>query len=387
MKKTNTTIPNGWSKEKFGKHIKLEYGFNLPDRNRQSGGFPVFGSNGIVASHNQSMVKGPGIIVGRKGTIGVPVWSEKDFWPIDTTYYVVIDENMSLRWLYYKLAFLELKKLNTASGVPGLNREEVYKLEILLPPKPEQEKIAEILSAVDEDIEKTEEVIRETERMKRGLMRELLTKGIGHTKFKKTKLGEIPDKWDIQPLDKVAREFIGGGTPSRSVSRYWNGEIPWLTVKDFPQNFYVQGSSEYITEEGLKNSASNIVPKDSVITAIRVGLGRTFLNTIPLAINQDLRGIVPNKDIATSEFLTWFLISIGDQISADGSGSTVKGITLDKLKNYLIPIPDKTEQEKIVEILSGVDERISVNKQLKEQRVQLKKGLMADLLTGRVRTI
>ena len=164
MIKTNQlkkNIPNEWQEEKLGKHIKLEYGFSLPDRKREDGDFPVFGSSGIVGSHKEALVKGPGIIVGRKGTIGSVIWSDKDFCPIDTTYYTTINFSIYLRWLYYELQFLKLNKMNTASGVPGLNREEVYKLNILIPTKLEQEKIAEILSKVDEDIEKTEEVVAE----------------------------------------------------------------------------------------------------------------------------------------------------------------------------------------------------------------------------------
>lgn len=284
------------------------------------------------------------------------------------------------KFLFYSLLQLEIP--NT-----GYNRHFKYLEQVIInaPLKPEQEKISEILSKVDEDIEKTEKVINETEKLKNGLMQELFTKGIEHKKFKETKLGDIPEKWEIEELEKVIIDFIGGGTPSRAVSKYWGGVIPWLTVKDFPDSLYVSGSTEYTNEEGVKNSSSNIIPKNSIIIATRVGLGNTFINTVDIAINQDLRGLLVNKNKVIVEFIARYLNFIGKKIVRDGSGSTVKGITLPKLKSYLIPIPEITEQQEITEILSKIDKKILINKKLKEKLIQLKKGLMSDLLSGRVR--
>ncbi|MCD6546953.1 MAG: restriction endonuclease subunit S, partial [Nanoarchaeota archaeon] len=164
------------TKVKLGEKISLEYGKGLPERERKRGPYPVYGSNGVVGYHSRFLVKGPGIIVGRKGTIGTVVWSEKDFWPIDTTYFVKLkDSKINLKWLYYKLISLNLSRLNMATGTPGLNRALVYVQEIVFPDQTEQQKIAEILSTVDKKLELERKRKEKLERIKKGLMNDLLT--------------------------------------------------------------------------------------------------------------------------------------------------------------------------------------------------------------------
>jgi len=187
-----------------GSIFSLEYGKGLTETQREAGKYPVFGSNGIVGYHSSYLTKGPGIVVGRKGTIGAINWSDEDFWPIDTTYYVELKRNdIDLKWLYYKLISLNLMKLNMATGVPGLNRELVYLSKIFLPPLPEQRKIAEILSTVDQAIHRVDEAIARTERLKRGLMQRLFTRGIGHKEFKDSEIWRIPKEWEVVKLGVV----------------------------------------------------------------------------------------------------------------------------------------------------------------------------------------
>lgn len=132
---------NGYQVTRLGKIISLEYGEGLPERKREDGVYPVFGSNGIVGYHNKTIVEGPGIVVGRKGSIGEVTWCDSNFWPIDTAYYVKTKtENISFKWLFYLLSYLKLKNLNTATSIPGLNRNDVYLLKCSFPSYPEQRK-------------------------------------------------------------------------------------------------------------------------------------------------------------------------------------------------------------------------------------------------------
>ena len=148
----------------------------MPEEKRKAGVYPVYGSNGVIGYHDTALVKGPGIIVGRKGTIGSVEWSENDFWPIDTTYYTSTDkEKVNLRWLYYQLQILKLNKLNTATGIPGLNREVALNSSVPYPPILEQKKIAEILSDIDADIEQEVSEKEKMKQLKKGLMQVLLT--------------------------------------------------------------------------------------------------------------------------------------------------------------------------------------------------------------------
>ncbi|MCL6088391.1 MAG: restriction endonuclease subunit S, partial [Actinobacteria bacterium] len=169
-------IPKEWKVIKLENLLCLEYGDGLTDRERRGSEYPVYGSNGIIGYNSKYLVEGPGIIVGRKGTIGAIKWSEVNFWPIDTTYYVKLKElRINLRWLFYKLSTLSLSKLNMATGTPGLNRDLVYKLKISVPLFQEQERIVEILLTIDKRIQFLKEKKNKLEKVKKGLMSELLT--------------------------------------------------------------------------------------------------------------------------------------------------------------------------------------------------------------------
>ena len=132
----------------------------MKEEDRKGGEYPVFGSNGIVGYHNEYLAEGPLIIVGRKGTAGAVTYSEKNGFPIDTTFYVKLKNKNSvdLKYLYYTMTNLDLGKVNTQSGVPGLNRNDAYKVKIPLPP-------IEIQKQLVAEAEKEEEIITANRRL------------------------------------------------------------------------------------------------------------------------------------------------------------------------------------------------------------------------------
>ena len=120
--------------KELGELLELAYGKALKADNRRSGLIPVYGSNGQVGWHDKPLVRGPGIVVGRKGNPGTITWAYTDFFPIDTTFYVVSkDESVPLYFLFYALSFQNLPSLAADSAVPGLNRNFVYKSLQLVP--------------------------------------------------------------------------------------------------------------------------------------------------------------------------------------------------------------------------------------------------------------
>lgn len=125
-------IPGGWAAQRVGSVLELVYGKALKSTDRQEGTVPVYGSGGITGYHNKPLVPHGSVIVGRKGTVGSLYWEDEPFFPIDTTYYVrpLI---APLTFCYYAMQTLGLEKMNTDAAVPGLNRENVYRLELVLP--------------------------------------------------------------------------------------------------------------------------------------------------------------------------------------------------------------------------------------------------------------
>lgn len=167
-------LPQGWVKVQLGELIELKYGKALPDRVRDGHGFPVFGSNGIVGNHSLPLTNNETLIVGRKGSVGEVQYSAGPCSPIDTTYYVDCLWGMPFRfWLYY-LRHLKLQDLNKATAVPGLSREDAYRLPIHLAPLNEQKRIADkldsLLARVDDCRERLDRVPQILKRFRKAIL-------------------------------------------------------------------------------------------------------------------------------------------------------------------------------------------------------------------------
>lgn len=202
-------------------------------------------------------------------------------------------------------------------------------------------------------------------------MQELLTKGIGHKEFKKTDSGVIPKTWELKKLEEISVEFVSGGTPSTSKDEYWNGDIPWMTSA-FITEREVKTGQRFITNEGLKKSATKIVPKNNLLVATRVGIGKAAVNRIDIAISQDLTGIILDNNKAIPDFIYWHIVNSGKRLKSMAQGSTIKGILREDLQKISIPLPPLPEQQKIAEILSSVDKRIETLKKEKKGSRRLK---------------
>jgi type I restriction enzyme, S subunit len=127
-------LPVGWKLGRVEETVELAYGKSLPKTERADGPFPVYGSGGVTGTHISALVKGPGIIVGRKGTVGSLYWEQDDFFPIDTVFYVRPEAGFSLEQIWFLLGSLGLEHMNTDAAVPGLNRNNVYRLEVPIAP-------------------------------------------------------------------------------------------------------------------------------------------------------------------------------------------------------------------------------------------------------------
>lgn len=151
-------LPVGWSEGRIKDVLELAYGKALPKPKRQAGPYPVYGSGGISGSHIEPLVQGPSVIVGRKGTVGSLFWENRNFYPIDTVFYVRSDK--PLPFCFYLLQTLGLEGMNTDAAVPGLNRENVYRLSITLPDQELLEQFGAIGSLLRKRMQHSDEEIR-----------------------------------------------------------------------------------------------------------------------------------------------------------------------------------------------------------------------------------
>jgi type I restriction enzyme S subunit len=155
------------------------------------------------------------------------------------------------------------------------------------------------------------------------------------------------------PLGELVT-IAGGGTPNRAEPSYWGSGIPWASVKDLV-DLDLTHTQEFITQAGLDHSAATLVPAGSVIVATRMALGKAVINTVDLAINQDLKALTCGPDL-DPHYLLYFLLSQAARLERMGKGATVKGITLDRLRDLVVPLPSLPKQRRIAAVLDKVEQ-------------------------------
>ncbi|MBE4593045.1 hypothetical protein BOO24_11750 [Vibrio navarrensis] len=214
--------PTRWSYGDLLNFLELKRGHDLPLQDRCDGEYPIIGSNGVTGFHNKAISLSQGVITGRSGTLGKVYFSEKPYWPLNTSLYIVDFKGNAPKYCYYFLKHFPLEKFGTGTGVPTLNRNIVHKQKVVFPPVLEQQKIADILSTVDKKINLIDQKIAETEKLKTGLMQKLFSEGVGvqdengewqpHAEFQDNGL---PMHWSFLKLGSVAK-VTSGGTPRAS---------------------------------------------------------------------------------------------------------------------------------------------------------------------------
>ena len=260
-------------------------------------------------------------------------------------------------------------------------------------PLPEQSKIAEVLSTVDRAIEQTEALIAKQQRIKTGLMQDLLTRGVDEHgnlrskqthEFKDSPLGRIPVEWDPMPFGSCG-QWSSGGTPSKAIRRFWGGGVPWVCPKDMKQ-FELHQSIDTITADAVAAGA-RLMPTGTVFIVIRgMILAHTFpvgISTTEVAFNQDVKAIVPKQGLM-GRYLAYWLSSHSHEFIKLTTTAThgTKRFDMDELQAALVGVPLPNEQKHIVRIF---DEQQSVIERFHALTAKLqaeKRGLMKDLLTG-----
>lgn len=278
----------------------------------------------------------------------------------------------------------------------GLSIGAIENLEIPNAPRQEQTRIAEILSTVDRAIEQTEALLAKQQRIKTGLMQDLLTRGIDEHgnlrsekthKFMDSPLGRIPTEWDVSPFGEVGRWF-SGGTPSKANSRFWNGGVPWICPKDIKQ-FELSTSIDTITNYAVE-TGTRLMPKGTVYIVIRgMILAHTFpvgYATSEVAFNQDVKAIVA-KDGLDGRYLAYWLVSHSHEFLKLATTAThgTKRFDMDELQAVSIGIPQPEEQKAIVRVFDEQQALIDQTRAHSTKLQSLKAGLMQDLLNGRRR--
>jgi type I restriction enzyme S subunit len=271
----------------------------------------------------------------------------------------------------------------------GVNGSLLKALLVPTPPLDEQRQIAQVLSAAQKAIERQERLIALTAELKKALMHRLFTRGTRGELLKQTEIGPVPESWDTVALGSLGK--IGNGsTPKRDNTVYWDrGTIPWLTSGKIHES-RIKKADQYVTTTAKADCHLPLVTAGSLLIAI-TGEGKTLGNVaiveFDTCISQHLAYVQFHGADVVPAFLLYFLQHQYNDLRqmSVGAGSTKKALTCGILKRYMVPVPRKSEQDRIAKTLDAVVAKMEVHQRTAESLRSLFYSLLQQLMTARVR--
>ena len=304
---------------------------------------------------------------------------------IDNNMMAAVPFNCEPGFLNYFMQTIDLANIVQSGAVPSVNQNQMESIPVNTPPLPEQKKIASILTSVDEVIETTQKQIDKLQDLKKATMNELLTKGIGHSEFKDSELGRIPKSWEVRFLDDVTKRG-SGHTPAKQNPSYWNGGVKWVSLADSSRldKGFIYETDKEISEEGLANSSAVLHPEGTVVLSRDAGIGKSAVLAEEMAVSQHFMAW-RCENRTDNWFLYYWMQKTKPMFETVAIGSTIKTIGLGYFKQLKMAYPPLQEQKSIATKLLSIDKHIGKLNGKLAQTQSLKKSLMQDLLTGKVR--
>jgi len=282
-----------------------------------------------------------------------------------------------IKYYFYQTNVWSLLKVE-AKGFSGKERikiREFLLFKIVLPSLEEQKRIAHILFKIENAIKIQDRIINSLQELKKSMMHKLFTEGIGHTEFRDTEIGRIPKEWNVLELGKISNILMGQSPPGKTYNNDGKG---------FP---FLQGKAEfgpfYPRPIKFTTSPLKIAKSGSILISVRAPVGDVNIANNNYCIGRGLASISVIK--GSNIFLFYLLKYFKQNIEKEGTGSTFKAINKNKLKNFKIPFPQLEEQKRIADILSTMDNKISIEEDRKKYFEALFKTMLNKLMTGQIR--
>ncbi len=282
----------------------------------------------------------------------------------------------------------QIKSLITGSAQPNFGPFHLNKTLFIKPPLPEQQRIAEILSTTDAHIEKLDKIIEDYQLLKKGMMKKLLTEGIGHTEFKETEIGRIPKEWEVKTLGEISK-YRRGSFPQPYGNPEWyddeNG-FPFVQVYDIDDNFKLKTCTKRrISKQATEMSV--FAEKGTILVTLQGSIGKTAITQYDAYIDRTLLLFTEFKFEFDKYFFLFVIDALFNVEKNKADGGVIKTITKESLTKFLIPIPSIEEQKLIAETLETITKPLNLMIQDLEDYKVLKKTLMEKLLKGKIRVI
>lgn len=376
-----------WEKITLEEVVTLQRGFDLPIGEREEGTFPVIGSNGIAGHHISFKVNGPGVLVGRSGSVGKVTWTSENYWPLNTTLWVKDFHGNDPKFIYYFLGYLDLGKYTEGVSVPTLNRNTIHPLIVCIPPLPQQRVIACILQTIQQAIQTRRKELELERERKAALMHYLFTHGTRNELTKQSEVGEIPERWEVLCLGDICT-ISTGTTPDTTNLSYYQGDIAFVKTSEIANN-RIREAETRISKDAVTKYNLTKYPPGTVFMAM-YGQGKTrgqvALLEIPATTSQNTAAIIPGENLQ-SDFLWQYLMSQYIRLRSTGAQGHISHLNLSYVKQYQIPIPPPEEQISLTEILDQCDSKITTLEKEITLHEELFRALLDELMTGRISTL
>jgi len=384
------TIPNDWSWRNLVELCNPKQWKTISNSDLTETGYRVFGANGFIGYYHKFNHEDETISVTCRGaTCGtVNLIPPRTYITGNSMCLDNLSREVSKFYLFYATQFRTFSDVISGSAQPQITGEGLKKVSLPIPPLLEQKKIASILTSVDEVIENTQIQIDKLQDLKKATMNELLTKGIGHTEFKDSELGQIPKSWEIVSCEDVCKKIMVGIviTPSKY---YTDVGVPVFRSANVTEEGINFRNLKYISEESNELLKKSKLTVGDVLT-VRTGYPGTSAvvqangegcNCVDVVISR------PNKEVIHTNFLCYWINSNygkGEVLKKQG-GLAQQHFNVGDLRELKLVLPCLDEQRRVLNILESQSMRLEVVEQKLHQTQSLKKSLMQDLLTGKVR--
>lgn len=381
---------------RLGDLVNFKRGYDLTESQRQPGIYPVISSSGISGYHSEYKVQGQGVVTGRYGTLGEMYYVDGPYWPHNTALYVTTFKRNDPKYIYYLLKCLGRIRTSDKSAVPGVNRNELHEMAVpAIKDKNLQKGIASVLSALDDKIECNNRINAQLEAMARTLYdywfvqfdfpnakgKPYKTSG-GKMEFNKILRREIPVGWKDSSILSAAY-VLGGGTPTKRKSEYWNGTIPFFTPTDADGTMYKFSTMDYITEVGLQKSSTKLFEKNTVFITARGSVGKLVLAGRDMAMNQSCYALKSKPEISYA-YLYFLAKELIHHLEVKSSGSVFDSIVLSDIELTKLAIPDNSIVKQYALTVEPAFERIANNTKESQQLAELRDWLLPMLMNGQI---
>jgi type I restriction enzyme S subunit len=420
----NTTI---------GEQVTLQRGFDITKKQQRPGNVPVVSSGGISSFHDEAMVKGPGVVLGRKGSLGTVFYINEDFWPHDTSLWVKDFKNNNSRFVYYFFSNIaeKLKKMDVGAANPTLNRNHVHPLPIKWTTRGNQDKIVRILSSLDDKIELNHKINQTLEQMAQAIFKSWFvdfepvkakieakkndqdperaamstisgktdaeldhlppvqlaqlttTAALFPDDLVDSELGLIPKGWEVESI-KDWGAVICGKTPPKKNPSFYGGSVPFIKIPDMHGNVFATTTNDTLSQKGASTQPKKQIPEGSICVSCIATVGQVVIASEDSHTNQQINSIVPAK----MSYNYYLFFSMKERTGllhemASGGSATLNLNTGNFLKILLL-VPSSSLLDEYCQKVDSIFWNILLNDQQSQVLSNIRDTLIPKLLSGEI---